>query len=1024
VQPEYRYVYYAQQFLLVAQAWFFGGGMIADHQGFDKHGPLPEVESPTNEPNMRDIRAATILIGALNGSSGLIALLARGAGWQPVAFSLISLLTAGYAFLAINYFYPRKKINAGLVGTSLLFALGTITSASLFVGVGLPAAIIYMVFSLSLSSLVHSRWQSKLFLFPSIAICGTAALMGSFSPFEQISIPLFNTLMPAIFGILFMVFIVMLAMEFITTTLRIRLVMVFLAIVIIPLSVLSLIQSRFTFSVLMNQVHQNLELAANQTALNIDSFLDNAQLSVIETTQLPILQRYLELPEEERKGSREEVELRITLRTLEASQLNSTNYLSSYAILDMDGMNIYDTIMERVPNQLAPEALRKIGINVFGFLNGRGVHEGNRDYFKIPARSGVAYISPVLVHESNKGYFFISAPIRGRNGQTLGVLRARFDGLMLQDLLHQHSGLVSSKSYAILLDENNIRLADAFTPFYIYKAVAPLSSTQVRTLQANGRLPVLETNRLWTNEEIFDKMLRNYEQNPYFTTQQSLAYGDGQYSEIGAIVRIKAMPWKVVYLQTDFSTEALHRDQNRLTIFVTTLIASLIGFVAVGAAQLLSNPINRLTETAHSISQGNLEARAPMTSSDEFGMLGAAFNMMTSQLKALIIQLEDRVKARTIEIEKQNDTLAARARQLQTISEVARQIVSAQELENLLQTVTHLISDRFSFYHVGIFLIDERKEYAFLRAANSEGGLRMLDRKHRLSVGKVGIVGYATGTGQPRIATDVGEDAVYFNNPDLPETRSEMALPLTVGGQIIGAIDIQSKEPNAFITEDIELFSTLADQVAIAIYNNQLYMETRRALEEAHNVHRQYLQGEWAKDTAQRKVLGYLYNNNETLPLQAELPLWGEVFNSGTTIRDTIDSEDMEKSAMAVPISVRGETIGVIHVQDQGDDREWTDDEVSVVNSIANQVAVALENARLFENTVRRAEREKKVLQITAKIRSTNEPDEMMQIAIGELQQALQVSRTQIYIRQSGEMDADEPAEMNGNGAQRGRKTA
>jgi len=229
-----------------------------------------------------------------------------------------------------------------------------------------------------------------------------------------------------------------------------------------------------------------------------------------------------------------------------------------------------------------------------------------------------------------------------------------------------------------------------------------------------------------------------------------------------------------------------------------------------------------------------------------------------------------------------------------------------------------------------------------------------------------------------------------------------MALPLKVSDQVIGAIDIQSDRSNAFQQEDIELFNTLADQVAIAIYNNQLYMETLHALNEAQNLHRQYLRSEWAQDTAQRKTLGYVFNESGIAPQQAENPLWRKVFASGDPLYAVLPGKggSVDKAVMAVPISVRGETIGVIHVQDQGENRLWSEDEIAVVNSIANQVAVALENARLFENTVRRAEREKKVLQITARIRSTNDPEEMMRIAVSELQQALKASRTQIYIRQ------------------------
>ena len=113
--------------------------------------------------------------------------------------------------------------------------------------------------------------------------------------------------------------------------------------------------------------------------------------------------------------------------------------------------------------------------------------------------------------------------------------------------------------------------------------------------------------------------------------------------------------------------------------------------------------------------------------------------------------------------------------------------------------------------------MDTFGEYAILQAANSVGGQRMLERQHKLKVGQVGIVGYVTGQGKPRIALDVGADAVYFDNPDLPDTRSEMAVPLTIGEKVIGALDVQSEKQSAFNDEDIAVLTTMADQVAIAI---------------------------------------------------------------------------------------------------------------------------------------------------------------------------------------------------------------
>ena len=122
------------------------------------------------------------------------------------------------------------------------------------------------------------------------------------------------------------------------------------------------------------------------------------------------------------------------------------------------------------------------------------------------------------------------------------------------------------------------------------------------------------------------------------------------------------------------------------------------------------------------------------------------------------------------------------------------------------------MSERFGYYHTGIFLNNETGQYAILQATNSAGGKKMLDREHRLEIGENSIVGYVAQNSRPRIALDVGLDAVYFNNPDLPGTRSEMALPLVVGGQILGALDVQSTESQAFSEEDSSTLQILAEQ--------------------------------------------------------------------------------------------------------------------------------------------------------------------------------------------------------------------
>ena len=239
-----------------------------------------------------------------------------------------------------------------------------------------------------------------------------------------------------------------------------------------------------------------------------------------------------------------------------------------------------------------------------------------------------------------------------------------------------------------------------------------------------------------------------------------------------------------------------------------------------------------------------------------------------------------------------------------------------------------------------------------------------------IKVGQVGIVGYVAGAAKARIALDVGDDPTLLNNPDLPETRSEMALPLQVSNRIIGVLDVQSQKENAFGNKDISLFTTLADQIAIAIDNNRLLLETGRALKDAEDTHRQYLQQEWTREIGERTQTSYLYT---PLGVIAQTQRTSEevqkMIDSGKPI--TIKSNpnpvsNNQTSTMAIPIIVSGNTIGMIQLQDVGQQpREWSSDEVSAVQAVSDQVSQVLERVRLFEQTVRRADRERKALDIT-----------------------------------------------------------
>jgi len=354
-------------------------------------------------------------------------------------------------------------------------------------------------------------------------------------------------------------------------------------------------------------------------------------------------------------------------------------------------------------------------------------------------------------------------------------------------------------------------------------------------------------------------------------------------------------------------------------------------------------------------------------------------SLRNQELSQLHNELEELVKERTSELEENAKKLETRAAQLQGISEVSQTIALVQNLDILLPEITKLISEHFDFYHIGIFLIDDDEKFAVLQASNSPGGEKMLANGHKLEVGETGLVGRVAADGQPRIALDVGRDAAYFDNPYLPETRSEMALPLKVSDKIIGVLDVQSKYKNIFSKEDTEVFEALANQVAIAIENARLVEETQAALEEAREISRQYIRQAWTQLAASQQRQGYRYTEKHVYPLSGE----------SETPKD-------EKDLLTIPVQLRDETIGVLEISQNDQTKNLGEEALTVARAIANRAALALENARLLEETTRRAGRERLVSDITTKIRSTNDPNAMIETALRELKQALGASKVEL----------------------------
>ena len=361
----------------------------------------------------------------------------------------------------------------------------------------------------------------------------------------------------------------------------------------------------------------------------------------------------------------------------------------------------------------------------------------------------------------------------------------------------------------------------------------------------------------------------------------------------------------------------------------------------------------------------------------------------------LNITLEDRIAESTAELVATNKRNERRARQFEAIAQVARATAANQNLETLLPSLVELISKQFDFYHAGVFLLDDNKEFAELRAANSDGGKHMLERGHKLGIGQSGIVGYVSATGKPRITLDVEADAAFFNNPDLPNTRSEMALPLRVGEQIIGVLDVQSIASNAFQEEDIDVLSTLADQVAIAIQNARSYEISQKLLTEAQRTAGAFLRESWRVLQTQKESIGYQITENKLRALSK--PLASAQIKKAIASKATV-TKSGENATLSMPIRLRDQVIGVLDIR-VPEEHEWDADEIDVAEAVAERLSLALEASLLLKSTQRQAEIERITADISTKIGATTQFDSILRTAAEELSRVLGGSEVLVQLQ-------------------------
>jgi len=600
-----------------------------------------------------------------------------------------------------------------------------------------------------------------------------------------------------------------------------------------------------------------------------------------------------------------------------------------------------------------------------------GRARGNRPYFR-QGLEGPFIQSPYYSPTDMRTFLHVSHPFMNEQGEPMAVLVGHANLDHMYGILAQGAGLGQTEETYLV----------------------GISGTLL-TPTRNGKL------HLWVNSEGIGTALG----------QQGV--GSGLYQNYDWVPVVGAYRWlpklKAALLAEQQQVEAFGSILTMLGIAAASVLVGALA--AVGASLWLSRniamPLTDLAETATQIAAGDLDQNARVEREDEIGTLAQAFNSMKGQLRDLIAGLEQRVTDRTRELERRSHYLEASA-------QVSHASASILETQPLMQQVVELIREQFGLYYVGLFLVEQAgggigDDWAVLRAGTGGAGQAMMARGHRHKIGQ-GMIGWSIAHAEPRIALEAEEDVVRLASPELPDTRSEAALPLRSRGQVLGALTVQHTEPGAFDQDTLVVLQIMADQVAVALDNARLFAEHQQALVAAQRAYGELSRTAWLEILHTRPDLG-IRSDQRGVTSASDIwrPEMEQALDMGHTIRGNGGDNDGRR-VLAVPITVRGQVIGVLDTYKPAQGSDWAEEEVNLLEAIADQVGEALESARLYQETQRRAAREQAIRHVTERMRRSVDVESILQNTVAELAKALGAPRA--YIRLGTEAELQPSAEM------------
>ncbi len=388
--------------------------------------------------------------------------------------------------------------------------------------------------------------------------------------------------------------------------------------------------------------------------------------------------------------------------------------------------------------------------------------------------------------------------------------------------------------------------------------------------------------------------------------------------------------------------------------------------------------------------------------------------LLARTTKQAVDESEERGLALVVQRSDLEAQIMSQSQRLQATMAVARAIAGARDLDALLDDIVRLMRETFRYYHVQVFLIDEEGQYAVLHKSTGEVGRQLLAQGHRLLVGSLSVIGQATAGGQPVIARDTDKDAVHRHNELLPQTRSEMAIPLSIGYEVIGALDLQSRESDAFSPEEVPTLRALADQLAVAVQNARLFERAEGSLRQ---LGQEVTQHTWAEFLAEVSEMGQrqVYGPEPEMLRAHRDEVIRQIVGSGGVLFS--DGADGRQCFLAAPVVVREQIVGVIGVE-PSERHEWTQSDIRLIQAVAERAALAVENARLYVQSRRAVERERLIGDMVTKMQHAPNLSLLLKSVTAELARALGTDNVYAELgveaspddrRQVSEVEVEEP---------------